>query len=226
MEVNMIGVIIKFLLLGSIGVAIGMALPKPEYNSQTKRFVARRVMLLTLIALVGLGITSMLGGCSTVGNGRIDVPGFEDPYQAGRTFVFLDTRFKSYEPAEVRLATDSVYRIALANLDSPIVLDSIVRAQIEQEFSAQTPQERELIYNLYKGAMARVESQIDKFPRMTEIEVLDLFFWGVRDALAVYQPETVINNDPTYGGASWHLTATPPKADPYRAPVDAEMTAE
>lgn len=127
-------------------------------------------------------------GCSTLGNGEIDIPLVDSPYQAGRTFVFIDTITEPFQPAELALAIDQVYALANANFETESFVDAIVQAQIDEMYADSTDESRAMIFAMYKAVFARIEFQVESNPELPEIEVIDQFFNGVRDALAVYQP--------------------------------------
>lgn len=132
---------------------------------------------------------SILSGCSTLGNGKIDVPIVGTPYQAGRTFVFVDTVTEPFQPAEVALVIDQVYALAQVNLDADSLLDEVVRNQIDQTYADAPPETRALIYNVYGALRARLDYQVSLNPDLPKLEVLSEFNRGIRDALAVYQPK-------------------------------------
>lgn len=134
-------------------------------------------------------IFSICAGCSTWGNGKVDVPGFETPYQAGRTFVFVDTITEPFQPVEMAAAINQVYAVAEFNLNAETLLDEVVRAEIDALYADSTPEARAMIFNIYKAMFHRIEFQIDANPDIPKPEVLTQFFNGVTDALAIYQPK-------------------------------------
>ena len=141
---------------------------------------------LVLVLAVCFG---MLSGCSTLGNGKIDNPIAANPYQAGRTFVFVDTISDPFQPAEVAAVIDQVHAIANMNIDAQNLADEFVRAQINELYADSTPEARASIFAIYKAFSARLLYQIELNPNMPEITVLSEFNRGVRDALAIYQPK-------------------------------------
>ena len=129
------------------------------------------------------------GGCATWGNGKVDVPFAESPYQAGRTFVFIDTISEPFQHAEVAAAIDQVYALATVNLDAEDMVDELVRAEIDNMYRSSTPEAREMIFTVYKAVFHRIEYQIKINPDIPRIEVLHDFFRGIEHALMIYQPK-------------------------------------
>lgn len=155
---------------------------------ESKRDHRPSIIIVLLICLICAICGSALTGCSTLGNGKVDVPVVGTPYQAGRTFVFVDTVTEPFQPAEVSAVIDQVYALAQTNLDADSLLDEVVRAQIDQTY-ADAPQEtRDLIYNVYGALRARLDYQVSLNPELPKLEVFYEFNRGIRDALAMYQP--------------------------------------
>lgn len=146
-------------------------------------------MLAVFMPLVMILSVIAISGCSTWGNGKVDVPFAESPYQAGRTFVFIDTITEPFQPAEVAAAIDQVYALATVNLDAEDMVDALVRAEIDNMYRGSTPEARAMIFTVYKAVFHRIEYQIKINPDIPRIEVLHEFFLGVEDALAIYQPK-------------------------------------
>ena len=130
---------------------------------------------------------ALMAGCSTWGNGKVDLPFAETPYQAGRTFVFIDTITEPFQPLELSAAIDQVYAIASISLGAGGLLDEAVQAGIDQAYSDSTPETRAMIFNIYKAIYARIEIQIEANPEIPKPEVFSEFFRGVEHALLIYQ---------------------------------------
>ena len=145
--------------------------------------------------MLACGVCMLLQpGCSTFGNGQIDVPLVGTPYQAGRTFVFVDTVSQPFQPAEVDGVIDQVYALAKTNLDAEDLLDEVVQAQIDAAYADATEETRALIYNVYAAVMDRITYQISLNTDLPELDVLSEFFRGVNDALAIYQSDTTVSD--------------------------------
>ena len=155
-----------------------------EYQAN-KENTMKKLLYITLISIcVGL-----IQGCASWGNGKVDVPFAETPYQAGRTFVFVDTITEPFQPAEVAAAIDQIYAIAEINLDAATLLDEVVQAEINRLYADSTPATRAMIFNIYKAMYDRINFQINTNPDLPKPIVLTEFFRGVKDALAIYQPK-------------------------------------
>lgn len=143
-------------------------------------------------AIAMLAMTLIVAGCSTWGNGKVDLPLANTPYQAGRTFVFVDTITEPFQHEELAEVIDQVYALAMINLDEvgESTLDEIVRAQIEEVYSESTPATQNMIFEVYKAVFARITYQVEINPDLPDIEVLKEFNRGIVDALAIYQPKT------------------------------------
>jgi hypothetical protein len=128
-------------------------------------------------------------GCSTWGNGKVDVPFMEDPYQAGRTFVFIDVVTEPVQPDEVKVVVNQIYALAEGNFLNDNFADDFVRGQIEQLYPDATPEFRQVVFNLYDSLMLRVLYQIDANPDLSDTKVLTEFSRGINDALALYKPK-------------------------------------
>jgi hypothetical protein len=153
-----------------------------------------RIALVALLAIAFAAVSLLQTGCSTLGNGSVDIPVVGTPYQAGRTFVFVDTVTASYQPDEVAAVIDEVYVIASMNLTADSLLDEFVEKQIESTFADSTPQARALIFNVYSALKARLDYQIDLNPELPPLDVLTEFNRGITDALAIYQPASETTN--------------------------------
>lgn len=140
--------------------------------------------LMTLIVMVALALAS---GCGTLGNGRLDNPLLATPYQAGRTFVFVDVVTEPVQPAEVQAVVNQVYSLAQRNLGVDM-LDNIVLAQIQAAYPDATPEFHQVVLNLYQALTARITEQLRINTDLPERQVLDDFNRGIRDALKLYKP--------------------------------------
>jgi hypothetical protein len=141
-----------------------------------------------LLAVLLLGMV-LIQGCSTWGNGKIDLP--VDAYQAGRTFVFVDTITQPYQPSEMKAAIHQIYAIASVNIEADVLLDEVVKQEIAKMYPDTSKEGKEMIFNVYKAMFHRIVFQIEKNPNIPKAKVLEEFFKGVRDALEVYQPKAV-----------------------------------
>jgi len=113
--------------------------------------------------------------------------GLGAPYQAGYDFVLLDTITEPFQPEEVGFVIDQVYAAAEIGLGTEGLPDEVVRAEIDRLYADSTPEARQAIFNIYKAVLARITNQIGANPDLPKPEVLNEFFRGVRDALAVYR---------------------------------------
>lgn len=131
-----------------------------------------------------------LHGCGTFGNGKLDNPLVATPYQAGRTFVFLDVVTEPIQPEEVKAVTAQVYALAKLNVTGAETLaDDFIEAEIAGLYPDATPEFRQVLFNLYDKLTIRLLSQIDGNVELPRVEVLSEFNRGINDALALYKPE-------------------------------------
>ena len=147
--------------------------------------IGKKLSLLTALLLVYITIV----GCTSWGNGQVDIPFMETPYQAGRTFVFIDTITEPFQPMEVSAAINEVYTIAEIHLSMSELIDEVVKKNIDTIYVDSNQETKDLIFNIYKAMFVRIEFQMDNNPVLPRIEVLNDFFEGVRDALRIYQPK-------------------------------------
>ena len=134
------------------------------------------ILAIALMALVG---------CSTWGNGKIDSP-FGDPYQAGRTFVFIDVVTEPIQPDEMKVAVNAVYQLAKINIGADMA-DIIIKSEIEAAYPDATPEFRAVMFNMYGALKARLLDQIDLNPELPVPEILSEFNRGINDAVALYK---------------------------------------
>ncbi len=144
-----------------------------------------------LFALIAIALIGTLSGCGTFGNGQVDNPLGITPYKAGRIFVFTDVVTKPIQPDEVKEAVDVVYAVAVNNVLNTDMADETVRSIIAQRYPDATPEFREVLFNLYKTMTIRMLAQINANPKIPNIEVIDEFNRGIRDALALYNPSAL-----------------------------------
>lgn len=146
--------------------------------------MARRFMAVVLLAF----LMGLFAGCGTIGNGQLDNPLGITPYKAGRIFVFTDVVTKPIQPEEVKEAVDVVYTVAVNNVINTDMADETVQTIIAQRYPDATPEFRAVLFNLYKTMTIRMLAQINANPKIPDIEVIDDFNRGIRDALALYNP--------------------------------------
>jgi hypothetical protein len=132
-----------------------------------------------------------LTGCGTFGNGKLDNPLVATPYQAGRTFVFVDVVTSPVQPQEVQVVVNQVYAIAQNRYLDGSLTDDLIKAQIAQLYPDATPEFRQVMFNLYSALTARILNQAELNPDLPDIEVLSEFNRGIRDALELYKPEAL-----------------------------------
>lgn len=142
----------------------------------------KKIMQLMVVMLLVVSV----GGCATMKSWF----GFDDsPYQAGRTLVFTDTVTEAYQPPEVAAAIDQIYAIASMNLEATSLVDEVVNAEIDKLMEDSTAEARAMVFTVYKGLFDKLHRQIEINPDLPDIEVLNEFFRGINDALAIYQPK-------------------------------------
>ena len=141
--------------------------------------------------IMALFAITLLTGCSTWFNGKIDNPLIGTPYQAGRTFVFLDVVTKPIQPEEMQRAIDIVYTVAVNNLINFDLTDETVKQIIAQRYPDATPEFRAVLFNLYKNMTIRLLSQVNANPNLPSSEIIEEFNRGIKDALALYNPSVL-----------------------------------
>lgn len=146
----------------------------------------KRAIIMTLLAAACITMT----GCWTFGNGKVDNPLTANPYQTGRTFVFVDVVTEPYQPTELALVISQVYAVTRINIDATEFVDLAVRAQINDLYADATPETREMIFNAYKALYARLTSEFEAYPELGRESVFREFSRGVNDALKLYKPGT------------------------------------
>ena len=130
-----------------------------------------------------------VAGCGTLGNGKVDLPITDSPYQAGRTFVVIDLVTEPIQPDEVSHAFDQVYALVNMDFDMESASDEFVQQQIKALYPEATDAFRQSIFNVYGIVKIRLISEIESNIDLPELSVVSEFMRGVEDALALYRPE-------------------------------------
>ena len=137
--------------------------------------------------MLSILLVALLSGCALFPSDP-DRPG----YQEGRTAAFAYVLTEPVQPPEVNKVIMAGYAVLKGIFDEfgetdPI--DALVMMEIYNLYPDTTPEFRDFVFNFYKMARQRLDTEIDLNPDIPTPALLKNFLQGVEDSLHDWKGE-------------------------------------